>query len=252
VWIESVAKFYYPHDIEMHLLNYAFGGAGVSDGAEDDADDDVLFTLHREVDSYLLAHHDKADENSLFVVWMGANNYIAIPDDPQKAILDTNKGIQEELVRLAKKGAKHVVVMTIPDLGRTPAATDFDLVDFLSDLTNQHNSLLKENVTKLSVQYPDVQWVFFDVNQIFVNALTSPEMYGFHNVTETCYEAVMETPSTSLSVLKMAASVKEKSSVEHACDGYLFFDPIHPTTAAHEFIAREAIALLEQEHLVFE
>ena len=77
VWVELLMKYYYPTDSNAHLLDYAFGGAGVLENDDDDSDDE-LFTLRREMDSYFLAHQDKADENSLFVVWIGSNNYLAV------------------------------------------------------------------------------------------------------------------------------------------------------------------------------
>ena len=244
VWIENVAKFYFPENTDAHLLDYAFGGAGVSEVDDDgDEDEEALFTLRREIDSYLLVHHDRADPQSLFAVWMGSNNYIALPDNPTQAVLDVNIGIRHELERLANKGAKHILVVTLPDLGRTPAAADFDSEAMLTDITHQHNVLLEKNVSELKNQYPDVQWLFFDVNIMFMNALNSPADYGFTNITDTCYEAAMG-PASSTSILKMAASVKARANPE-ACAGYLFFDPIHPTVTAHEFMAQECIALLQ-------
>ena len=59
VWIELVTAHYYPNAVEEHLLDYAFGGSGVE--GEDAEPDDVMFTLSRQVDSFLLAHHDVAD-----------------------------------------------------------------------------------------------------------------------------------------------------------------------------------------------
>ncbi len=249
VWIENIATFYYPDDAEAHLLDYAFGGSGVSEPDDGDEDEDALFTLRREIDSYLLAHHDRADEQTLFAVWIGSNNYVALPDDPEQAVLAANQGIVRELERLAEKGAKHIMVVTLPDLGRTPAAVDFDSVDLLTTLTHKHNALLEQNVLTLKDKYPAVQWLFFDVNVMFINALTSPAEYGFTNVTDTCYEAAMGTPS-SQSILKMASTVKRKVS-QDACAGYLFFDPIHPTARAHQFMAEEGIKILQDAGLEF-
>ena len=40
-----------------------------------------MFTLRKEVDTYLLANNDKASEDNLYVVWIGANNYLGMPDE---------------------------------------------------------------------------------------------------------------------------------------------------------------------------
>jgi phospholipase/lecithinase/hemolysin len=244
VWIENVVKHYYPEDSNAHLLNYAFGGAGVAENAEDD-EDDTLFTLHHEVDSYLLTHHDQADAQSLFVVWMGANNYLAFPDDPEQSVLAVNQGIYQELERLVSKGATHLMIVTLPDLGHTPAAADFDSVDLLTKVTLQHNALLEKQVEALRLKYPTVQWILYDVNDMFMGAVATPSTYGFTNVTGTCYEAAMDTSASSLSVVKMAANIKRQAGRADACEGYLFFDPIHPTAVAHQYIADECIKLFE-------
>ena len=119
VWVELVMQSYYPVNSQDHLLDYAFGGAGVK---EDDDSDDGLFTLRREIDSYFLAHQDRADEQSMFVVWIGANNYLGVPDDAEKSLSDVSLGIQHGLQRLVDKGAKYITVVDVPNLGSTPAA----------------------------------------------------------------------------------------------------------------------------------
>jgi len=254
VWIELVTQHYYPNSVNTHLLDYAFGGAGVSETDATDDDDDfdegALFNLTREIDSYLLSHHDRADANSLYALWIGSNNYIALPDFPDQTVRAVNHGIQKEVERLVEKGATHIMLMTVPDLGRTPAGIEFDSIELLTDLTNKHNTTLREGVfLDLKTKYPQVQWIFFDVNHMFLDAMNHPEIYGFHNTTETCYESAMIQPS-STAILKMAASIQPKNN-PHACDGYLFFDIIHPTDKAHEFIAEQAVSLLDKENIVF-
>lgn len=252
VWIEKLAERYYGNQMNDHLLDYAFAGSGVSESEDDEDDDfetDALFNLKREVDSYLLSHHDKAEDQALFVIWMGSNNYIALPDDPEKTLLAVNDGIQKEIERLVAHGGKHFMVLTVPDLGRTPGAVEFDSVDFLTNLTNQHNAMIRARVELLKKKYPEVEWIFFDVNQIFLSALNEPSYYGFHNTTETCYESAMVQPS-SKTVLKMAASIRPKMNA-NPCDGYLFFDIIHPTARAHAYIADDAYRLLQEANIQF-
>ena len=250
VWIEQIAAFYYPKDVNAHLLDYAFGGSGVSEVDDDDDEDEALFTLRREIDSYLLAHHDRASAEQLYVVWMGSNNYVALPEDADQAVFDTNQGIVHGLERLVSKGAKHIMVLTLPDLGRTPAAVDFDSVELLSSLSNKHNALLEQSVAVLKDKYPAVQWLFFDMNVVFIDALTRPVLYGFTNITDTCYEAAMGPPS-SMSILKMASTTTVRRVSEDVCDGYLFFDPIHPTVRGHQYVAEAGIKLIQAAGIEF-
>jgi len=250
LWVELLAEFYYPGNSKAHLLNYAFGGAGVSEEQdEDDEDDDALFTLRREVDSYLLAHQDKADENNLYVIWMGSNNYLAVPDDTDQAVEETLLGIRHSLERLADKGAKHIMVVNLPDLGKTPAARDFDAVDSLTYASSEHNTKLNGMVLDLNVKYAGVQWLLFDVNSLLGEMLEHPVRYGLTNITDTCYEEMIGHPS-SQSILKMASMVKPRESVD-ACSGYLFFDPVHPTEPAHQLMAERVKTLMIEAGIEF-
>lgn len=245
VWIEYLISSYFPENPGDHLLDYAFGGAGVSEG---EGDDDVLFTLRSEVNKYLTTHEDKASEDSLFVVWIGANNYLALPEETDKTIEDVNNGILHSLQRLADKGAKHILVVNLPDLGKTPAATEFDAVDVMTYLAQTHNNLLNTTVNNLKQAYPDVNWLYFDMNEAFNDVLENPQTYGLRDITGTCStnSELDDEDVTKTSVLKMVAAVKPKIKSD-ACNGYLFFDLVHPTALAHQILAERARKLLDEK-----
>lgn len=255
VWVEYLnAKFYpeeSPAQAQSHLLDYAFGGAGVSEQADSDDEEDALFTLSREVDGYLLSHQDQADPKALFVVWIGANNYIAMPDDPDAEVQAVNHGIQQTLERLVKKGARHFLVVNLPDLGITPAARDFDLMDTMSHMSDEHNKMLKNNIEQLKITYPDVQWMLFDVNQVLHDIIDSPATYGFTNVTDTCYEEVMDTAASNKGILNMVSTVSRHKK-PNACNGYFFFDPVHPSGPTHLIMAERTKQLLDDMGITFQ
>ncbi|MCH9757420.1 MAG: SGNH/GDSL hydrolase family protein [Gammaproteobacteria bacterium] len=256
VWIEHVLTHYYPKDEpKLHLNNYAFGGSGVGSEDENDADDDdiddgALLNLDSEVSSYLLAHDDKADASSLYVIWMGSNNYLALPEDLDDEVKFTLDGIRRSVELLVQKGAKRIMLVGVPDLGRIPMAREFEAIEELSYVSHQHNMKLEASVEQLKTLYPDVQWVFFNVNELLIEALDHPELYGFTNVTETCYDTLDYVPS-SQSVLNMASRIKLRARSANTCDTYLFFDPVHPSGRAHEYIAREGIVALEKAGIEF-
>jgi phospholipase/lecithinase/hemolysin len=246
IWVELLTKSYYSTNSKGHLFDYAFGGAGVK---EDDDSDDGLFTLSREIDSYFLANQDKADEHSMFIVWIGSNNYLAIPDDVEQSLNEVNRGIQHGLQRLVEKGAKHIMVVNVPNLGKTPVARDFDAVDALTYLSERHNETLERNILNLQNQYPDVQWIYFDINVLLNEMIANPARYGFTNVTDTCYEEAVGNPS-SKSILNLVASVKPQQK-KGACDGYLFFDPVHPSAPAHVIMAQRTRMLFDDKGIKF-
>ncbi len=255
VWIEHLIKHYFPTDSKSHLIDYAFGGAVV--GSEDENDDDIsdgaLLNLDAEVGSYLLAHDDKADASSLFVIWMGSNNYLSLPEDLDGEVAFTLTGIRRSLELLVSKGAKHIMVVGVPDLGKTPMAEEFEYTKELGYLSSQHNLKLDEEVAQLKSRYPDVEWVLYHVDILLTNALERPAFYGFNNVTGTCYDTQDYMPS-SQSVLNMVSRVKSNREAEKSgdvCDTYLFFDPVHPSGRAHEYISEWGIKALDEAGFKF-
>lgn len=253
VWIEHLVASYYPKDPSAHVLNYAFGGSGVA-GKEDDEDDfndGAMLTLDSQVDSYFLAHNDKANDSSLYVVWMGSNNYLALPDDIDGEVQFVIAGIRRNLERLYLKGAKHIMVVGLPDLGRIPMALEFEATEELGKLAHDHNTILEADVQKLRAKHPEVEWIFFPVNDMFLEALDYPERYGFTDTTGTCYETLAYT-SSSQSILNMASRIKPRPRQTDVCDGYLFFDPVHPSGRGHRYIGSEARKLLDASGTQFE
>jgi phospholipase/lecithinase/hemolysin len=255
VWIEHLAASYYPTDASAHMSNYAFGGSGVAEPDEDEDEyllnDGAMLTLDSQVNSYLLAHDDKANDSSLYVIWTGSNNYLALPDDINMEVRFVVAGIRRNAEHLLEKGAKHIMLLGLPDLGRIPMAFEFEATDELSQLANTHNAILEAEVQKLQVEHPNVEWIFFPVNNMFHEALDYPERYGFTNTTDTCYETLASVPS-SQSILSMAARIKPRPLRNSICDEYLFFDPVHPSARGHEYIGQEARKLLDDLGMQFE
>lgn len=245
VWVERLASTYFGENASSHLLDFAFGGAGISA----DQQDDVLFTLEREIDSYLLVHNTESVGKSLFIVWIGANNYLGVPDDPEGNVQMVNAGIKHGLERLVKAGAKHVLVLNLPDLGKTPGAIDMAMEKELSDYTSSHNLALASTIANLQKSYPDVQWLSYDVNNMVNTILDNPAQYGFTNTTETCYKVSFKTHRSRQAIVKMAARMPSEAVSD--CEGYLFFDPVHPTAQAHQLMAEAAKALLDANDIEF-
>jgi phospholipase/lecithinase/hemolysin len=250
VWAERLVQGYFAHDSALHLHDYAFGGAGVLSEADDD---DELFTLKREVDTYLLAHNNQIDPNNMYFVWIGGNNYLGSPDDIDAAVSDVIQGIQKDLERLVQKGAKNLTIMNLPDLGKTPLAKELEAVEKFTAISDAHNAQLFAMYERLRSMYPDARWFYFDANQIFTDIFQHPETYGFNKLTETCYDSLVQ-PSSPQSVLKMAANVHVKQNDAQAtdnCKGYVFFDLLHPTQQVHQLTAEYIRRLFDQENISF-
>jgi hypothetical protein len=59
----------------------AYGGAGIAMPGEVNQ-----FSLQNQIKKYLEDHHDQLKPDSLYVIWMGANNYFNLPDDQDAVV----------------------------------------------------------------------------------------------------------------------------------------------------------------------
>lgn len=148
------------------------------------------------------------DPNALYVVWGGPNDFFEL-SNPAQAPLFISRAVTNLsyiVGDLRARGAQNIMVPNMPDLGKTPeglqdAATSF----FLTSVTMQFNAALLPAVQSTGGQY-------FDTFSLVNDMVSNPGKYGFTNVSAPCFNGV---------------------SVCGNPDQYMFFDNVHPTTAAH-------------------
>ncbi|MFY7697411.1 MAG: SGNH/GDSL hydrolase family protein [Legionella sp.] len=273
LWIDWLSSYYFSQQDARKIQNFAIGGAGVyiknSDDKDnsDDQDDLPIFTLQHEVDSYLLANNGHADPNSLYVFWIGANNYLSFevhdPDDQTdlasreiKLVNNVINGTKTDLKRLIDLGAQTILVANLPDLGRLPKAISEDEKASYTRISTLHNEQLQSEIEKMMVDYPHVKWLPLDIYSIFHRALNEPSTYSFKNVIDACFlshpstEEVKHSRFISHSILNIISLVN-KVQTNDICDDYLFVDLVHPSAKAHKIVANMAIDLLNQSNITF-
>lgn len=153
---------------------------------------------------------------TLVVVWIGANNLLGLPGDPNSAIADAVADISAGLVTLEGLGATHIAVCNLPDLGSTPMYLGTDNEAEAREITQGFNTALDEAVQIFIAANEDVKIYEIDIYAMFAEALANPARFGVTNVI-TAALAMGETFETA--------------------DDYLFWDDIHPTRQAHKQIA---------------
>lgn len=208
-------------------INFAFGGAqtGLSNTG-----DPRLPGVRAEIQGFtndLMVANQSADPNALYIVWAaGSNDYSGDFLEPTVPIENLLTG----LTTLASAGARTIMVPNLPDLGRTARAIRLGTEESarLTALTEAHNSALATVLDDLSEEFPDINIIPLDVNSIFNDGLENPGEFGFTNVTEACLD---------LSTSTLCTNPNE----------YLFWDEIHPTTAAHAIVGELAFAALTPE-----
>jgi len=140
--------------------------------------------------------------NSIFVVWGGANDFFMLGSP-----LDAATNIDAYVNQLLGIGAKHILVPGIPDLGLTP---EFHGLPDATNWSLAFNAYLLANLPS--------QATYLDTFALLHSMVNNPAAYGFTNVTQPCFDG---------------------SSVCANPDQYLFWDGVHPTTAADAFLAED-------------
>ena len=151
--------------------------------------------------------------NTLFVIWIGGNDYLNGDGNYQATVAN----IKDAMQRLVDAGAIHILVMNLPDLGAIPDTLETPEAPQATAFSADFNAGLAGLLDTFSVEQPQVNLYEFDVSALFAAVRSDPATYGLVNVSE---------PSPNFAVA---------NNFDGA--GYTFWDDIHPTTQMHALIA---------------
>jgi phospholipase/lecithinase/hemolysin len=178
--------------------------------------------------------------NALYVLWIGSNDLLDMlshtpaltPAQQEKAIKQVVTNETVEIAALQLLGARRLLVLTAPDLGKVPgvAATAGAAG---SALSAAFNAALVPAVQAVAKKLR-IQLTLVDAYTTMDAFIADPATYGFTNVTDPCWTGSY----TSL------ASGTLCSKSKAAQDRYLFWDHVHPTASAHSLIAATVKAQL--------
>ncbi len=199
----------------------------------------VLPGLQQQIDRFV-ATPPAPDPNALFILWAGANDYLN-PNltDPLATVNTAVTNISLDIAKLVSVGAKNILVPNLPNLGQLPQVNlDPQRAAGLSLLSDLHNTGLAQTLTGLSSGFgPTVKLIGLDTHTLFDQIAANPSQFGFTNITDACFAAspILPTPPT------IAGSAPPCSNPNQ----FVFWDALHPTTAAHQTIADLAFATLQ-------
>lgn len=173
----------------------------------------------------LLSQSKHVDKNALYVVFGGSNDFMRIlidQESPQTVIPQAVGNIITIVSHLRAAGAKHIVVVDVPNLGLTPRARMQGSTTQIiaTGLSVMYNTLLNTALNAMDKKIIRVS--AFDI----LNTLAaSPATFGFTNIQDMGY-------------------------LSPAGDTYLFWDDLHPTTRAHQYIADRIFSAVEEAGLL--
>jgi thermolabile hemolysin len=173
----------------------------------------------------------KADPDALYIIWAGVMDYMpfvnGIPQHTEPTVPMSH--LATAVKALSKAGAKHILLVNVPDLDKMPQARQFGGGADAASLSTRiaaHNQALAE-----FIQSPptNTNLIGFDVNAVLNEIIADAKHFGFRNTTEAC-DRTTEHRTTGQ---------RGDNPNEH-----VFWDMFHLTSRVHQLIARAALEAL--------
>jgi phospholipase/lecithinase/hemolysin len=231
--------------------NYAFGGARTGLGGSAGATTGLFGQLvNWNGGTWASGLTRAADPNALYVVLAGANDLrdarSAAPGGSATeagarsvAAQNTATGVLNAVGLLAQAGARHVLIGTLPDLGKTPEAVTQGVVDASTDVTLKFNAALTFGAAQLDTQLAalgiDLDLITMDLYglalAVYDDATNNGGAhYGIGNFGNPCltpgpFSHQYFAPDAGASQCELAA----------------FSDDLHPSAAMHALIGQLAL-----------
>ncbi|MGZ8917566.1 MAG: SGNH/GDSL hydrolase family protein [Methylobacter sp.] len=188
--------------------NYGDGGTADNPGAFG------LPGMFQEIGLYLTGSGGRAEPNSLYFIWGGANDFLTGDSATFAAV-----NIAEYVGALAEAGAEHILVPNIPDLSLTPFVKSVPGLEPLAQAySSGFNIELATQLGSLSTMFPATDIIQFDTFSFFNDLSVNPDKYGFTDSQNACLPSLLVAPCKNP-------------------DSYISWDGFHPTTQVDALIA---------------
>lgn len=214
VWAEQLAKRL--NLSQNQVKNFAWGGATTGRTGIGSVPG-----LLAQVDQFVQSQ-SSLNAQALYVLWAGANDYLYSGATPKGSIDNLTSAIQT----LMQKGATRFLIGNVPDLGHLPATRNNANANVLSQAAIAHDQTLKTSLDTISKQ-SNIQLALLDVSKIYQDARANPGQFGFTNVTAAYLDTRSGSPNQ-----------------------FLFWDGIHPTTAAHKILGDQAFTIVQNQFAI--
>lgn len=225
VWSEEVAAYYQQRNVTTST-NYAIGGE--TSIFHNPVNGFLPYSLTMSLNSYLIHTFYRDRSHTLFIIWIGANDYLKGSDAIDQlttAVIDNIKATIESLIY---HGGMNFLVINLPDLSRTPYSDEQSMTSVLNALTLAHNAKLKNAIADIANNYKQVNIHLYDINQMFHSLITTPDVfnqkYNIHlvDVKNACWQGgytqrakkqEVTLESLAMQINKQAAIANSKKAV---------------------------------------
>ena len=178
--------------------------------------------LLSQVERFVRSGPSFAPRDTLFTVWAGANDFFLAyerGDDLQATAGRALGNLTQAIGTLAQAGARDILVPNLPNLADIPFGLMLSEAEraALGALSAGFNAGLTQSIAQLRAA-TGIRLIEFDVAGLLDALLANPAAYGFSNVSDMCLDPANPGPLLG------------------GCQGYLYFDIVHPTAAAHRLL----------------
>ncbi|PTU67335.1 thermolabile hemolysin [Chromobacterium sp. Panama] len=217
VWVEYLAE-----QLKLPIYNWAIGGSAGDQHL-------VVPGLLQQVESwsqYMQKAANYRPENTLFTMLIGGNDLLNYGRTVDQVISDQGKALE----RIIAAGARHIVVLNLPNLARTPAAQASGKAAALAPQVRDYNAKLALLITQLQQKYGStLKLNLFDSNTLFDDLLDHPAKYQVSNATQSCLDIAGNASLPYIWEQKPRAECGNP-------DAFVFWDVLHPTTHTHKLL----------------
>jgi len=193
--------------------------------------------LQSQVDMFRAALNGrKAPHTALYMVWSGSNDYLqSLTDGPYTVVGNVSKAIRN----LYASGGRDFIVPNLANMGITPFVKAQNQGPLFTQLSKQHNALLKAALAVLERDLRDIRIVTVDVYKLG-EALGSTGLIEddvpaaeFLAPEQGAADCLFRAPATCVNVTQPAFMPP-----------FLFWDLMHPTTQVHGVLGTAMFAAL--------
>lgn len=190
VWSEFVDQYYFAKSL-TETTNYAIGGQTAVFHNPVNGFNPYTLTMSR--DNYLLHSIFTDRSQTLFVIWVGANDYLPGVKNIDELTTNVIDSIRASIESLIYHGATNFLVLNLPDLSRVPFGRTSDYRDTLKNAVIAHNLKLDAAIAELQQGYKNVNIHLYKINELFDDFMNNTPDYNskYHtnimNVTESCW-----------------------------------------------------------------
>ncbi|MDR3477415.1 MAG: SGNH/GDSL hydrolase family protein [Gammaproteobacteria bacterium] len=281
VWTDSLDLYF---QAKRHIVseNYALGGETVI--YHSPIEGFVPYTLSASVQGYLFSAYFQDKSHVLYIIWIGANDYVEGATDLDQLSTNVVNQISDTIQHLIDLGAENFLVINLPDVAATPYGRIQEKREVLATLTRLHNKKLSSAILKFQRDHKNLIIHEFDMNHFFVELMEKPDTYNKQfnvNITDTqssCWNGGYTLHALAIrpeevnipfangrvdfdrdQLAALISKVPDLAVVYRAMESYslgliacenpdefVFWDHVHPTRVVHKIISNLIIDYINQ------